>query len=86
MQYIIERRGGLAGLKASCVLDGDEIEPGDRTTLEHLLDGGEPLDEDPGADRYTYRVTRQSPTGTTTRDIPESAMPSTVASAVSVDI
>ena len=27
MQYIIERRGGLAGLKASCTLDGDALIP-----------------------------------------------------------
>ncbi|WP_292975579.1 protealysin inhibitor emfourin [Mycobacterium sp.] len=86
MQYFIERRGGLAGLKASCILDGDKLDPGDRTTLEQLLDGGEQLDVDSGADRYIYRITRHGPSGTTTREIPESAMPSTVARAVAVDI
>jgi hypothetical protein len=86
MQYIIERRGGLAGLKASCTLDGDALDPGDRETLEQLLDGDEPLGTDSGADRYTYRVTRQSSSGTTTREIPESVMPSTVASVVTADI
>jgi emfourin len=86
MQYIIERRGGLAGLQASCTLDGDALDPGDRETLEQLLDGDEPLGTDSGADRYTYRVTRQSSSGTTTREIPESVMPRTVASVVTADI
>jgi hypothetical protein len=86
VQYIIERRGGLAGLKASCTLDGDALDPEDRQTLEQLLDSEEPLQGDAGADRYTYRVTRQSPSGTKTREIPESAMPPTVANAVTVDI
>jgi hypothetical protein len=86
MQYIIERRGGLAGLKASCTLDGDALDPGDRETLEQLLDSAEPLAADCGADRYIYLVTRQSPSGTTTREIPESVMPQTVASVVTPDI
>ncbi|MGA7131405.1 MAG: protealysin inhibitor emfourin [Mycobacterium sp.] len=86
MQYIIERRGGFAGLKASCTVDGDALDPDDRETLEALLDSEEPLAADPGADRYTYVVTRESPTGTTTREIPESVMPRTVASVVTAEI
>jgi hypothetical protein len=86
MQYIIERRGGFAGLKASCTVDGDALDPDDRKTLEALLDSEEPLAGDPGADRYTYVVTRESPTGTTTREIPESVMPRTVASVVTAEI
>jgi hypothetical protein len=86
MQYFIERRGGLAGLKASCSLDGDALDPDDRATLERLLDSEEPLGADSGADRYTYLVTRHSTSGTTTREIPESVLPRTVASAVTPDI
>jgi hypothetical protein len=86
MQYIIERRGGFAGLKASCTVDGDALDPDDRETLEALLDSEEPLAADPGADRYTYVVTRESPTGTTTREIPESVIPPTVASVVTAEI
>jgi len=86
MQYIIERRGGFAGLKASCTVDGDALDPDDRETLEALLDSEQPLAADPGADRYTYVVTRESPTGTTTREIPESVMPRTVASVVTAEI
>ncbi len=76
----------MAGLKASCILDGDALDPGDRETLEQLLDSEEPLGADPGADRYTYLVTRQSSSGTTTREIPESVMPQTVASVVTADM
>jgi hypothetical protein len=86
MQYIIERRGGFAGLKASCTVDGDALDPGDRETLEALLNSDEPLAGDPGADRYTYVVTRESPSGRTTREIPESVMPLTVASVVTAEI
>jgi hypothetical protein len=86
MQYIIERRGGFAGLKPSCSIDGDALDPGDRETLEALLNSKEPLAGDPGADRYTYLVTRESPSGTTTREIPESVMPLTVVSVVTAEI
>jgi hypothetical protein len=86
MQYIIERRGGFAGLKASCSIDGDTLDPDDRETLETLLNSKEPLAGDPGADRYTYLVTRESPSGTTTREIPESVMPRAVASVVTAEI
>ena len=86
MQYIIERRGGFAGLKASCTVDGGTLDPDDRETLETLLNSKEPLAGDPGADRYTYLVTRESPSGRTTREIPESVMPRAVASVVIAEI
>ena len=86
MQYIIERRGGFAGLKVSCSIDGDTLDPDDRETLETLLNSKEPLAGDPGADRYTYLVTRESPSGRTTREIPESVMPRAVASVVTAEI
>jgi len=54
--------------------------------VEDLLDSKEPLATDPGADRYTYVVTRQNALGSTTREIPESVMPPTVASVVTPEI
>jgi hypothetical protein len=84
--YIIERRGGFAGLKASGSIDGDALDPDDRQILEALLDSEEPLASDPGADRYTYVVTRENAFGSTTREIPESVMPPTVASVVTLQI
>jgi hypothetical protein len=58
--YIIERRGGFAGLKASGRIDGDAMDPDDRHLLETLLDS--------------------------TREIPESVMPPTLASVVAPEI
>jgi hypothetical protein len=86
MQYIIERRGGFAGLKASCTVNGDALDPDDRETLEQLLESKEPLAGDSGADRYTYVVTRETAFGSITREIPESVMPRTVASVVTAEI
>jgi hypothetical protein len=85
-RYIIERRGGFAGLKASGTIDGDALNPDDRKTLEQLLDSEEPFARDSGADRYTYVVTRQNALGSTTREIPESVMPGAVASVVTAEI
>jgi hypothetical protein len=85
-RYFIERRGGFAGLKAAGSIDGDAMDPGDRQLLEDLLDSKEPFAKDPGADRYTYVVTRHNALGSTTREIPESAMPPTVASVVTAEI
>ena len=85
-RYIIERRGGFAGLKASGAIDGDALNPDDRETLEQLLDTEEPIAADPGADRYTYVVTRETELGSTTREIPESVIPAAVAEVVSPEI
>jgi hypothetical protein len=85
-RYIIERRGGLAGLKASGAVDGDALHPDDRRTLEQLFDSDEAFAPAPGADRYTYVVTRESASGSATREIPENVMPSAVASVVTPDI
>jgi hypothetical protein len=41
---------------------------------------------DPGADRYTYVVTRENASGSTTREIPESLMPNAAASCVTTEI
>jgi hypothetical protein len=85
-RYFIERRGGFAGLKASGTIDGDALNPNDRKTLEQLLDSEEPFAGDPGADRYTYLVTRENALGSTTREIPESVLPTAVASVVRAEI
>ena len=78
-EYIIERRGGLAGLSASGTVTADELGASDRASLDRVLDGDAPLPRDPGADRYTYVVTRRTASGETTREVPESMMPQAVA-------
>ena len=59
MQYFIERRGGLAGLKASCTLEGDALDPDDREKLEHLLDSEEPVER--GSRRRPLHLSRHPP-------------------------
>jgi hypothetical protein len=85
-RYIIERRGGFAGMKASGAVDSDALNPDDRQTMEQLLNSEEPLAADSGADRYTYLVTRETALGSTTREIPESVMPDAVAKVVTPQI
>ncbi len=85
-RYIIERRGGFAGLKASGAIDSDALSHDDRQALEKLIDSEETLAVDPGADRYTYVVTRQNASGSTTREIPESLMPTAAASVCETEI
>jgi emfourin len=85
-RYIIERRGGFAGLKASGAIDSAALSPDDCQTLEQLIDSEDTLAADPGADRYTYVVTRQNASGSTTREIPESLMPTAAASVCETEI
>jgi hypothetical protein len=85
-RYLIERRGGFAGLKATGAIDGDALSSDDRQTLEQLIDSEEVFAGDPGADRYTYVVTRKNALGSTTREIPESLMPAAAASVVKTEI
>lgn len=81
-EYVIERRGGLAGLPAAGQVPADALHPTDRSILDRLLDSEEPLPKDPGADRYTYVVTRRTASGDTRREVPESLLPQSVASVV----
>jgi hypothetical protein len=81
-EYIIERRGGIAGLTASGKVSADAVSESDRESLNRILDSKEPLPRDRGADRYTYVVTRRTASGETTREIPESMMPRSVARVV----
>ncbi len=81
-RYIIERHGGFAGLTAHGEVDGDALNPDDRARLDQLLESQQPLARDPGADRYTYVVTRKGPSGEVTREVPESLMPASAASLV----
>lgn len=81
-EYLIERRGGFAGLPAAGCLPADALQPRDRAELDRLLDSEAPLPSDPGADRYTYVVTRRTASGETRREVPESFLPHSVTSVV----
>jgi hypothetical protein len=86
IRYLIERRGGLAGITANGIIDADTLSLDDRHALEQLIDSGARIDPDPGADRYTYVVTREAAFGKTTREIPESLLPEAVVRAVTTEI
>ncbi|ORA77494.1 hypothetical protein BST28_17805 [Mycolicibacter kumamotonensis] len=81
-EYVIERRGGLAGLPAAGRVQADALEPDARAELDRLLDSAASLPRDSGADRYIYVVTRRTPAGETRREIPESLLPQSVTSLV----
>ena len=74
-RFIIERRGGIAGLKGRGSIAADELDQNDRETLKNLFKGGKRLPKDEGADRYTYTVTRESQAGRQTVEVPETLMP-----------
>ncbi|MEZ0385136.1 protealysin inhibitor emfourin [Mycobacterium sp. pW045] len=81
-EYVIERRGGLAGLPAAGRVQADALEPEARAELDRLIDSAASLPGDVGADRYIYVVTRRTPAGETRREIPESLLPQSVTSLV----
>ena len=74
-RFIIERRGGIAGLKGRGEIAADELDEGDREKLKELFKGGKRLPRDEGADRYIYTITRESESGRKTVEIPETLMP-----------
>ncbi len=81
-RFIIERRGGIAGLKGRGEIAADELDESDRETLKDLFKGGRKLPRDEGADRYVYTVTRVSVSGSKTVEIPETLIPRALARCV----
>lgn len=78
VEYLIDRRGGFTGLLASGTCTDQSLDPEARRALDGLLDSPGSLPGDPGADRFTYTVTRVSGSDRTTRAIPESLLPDAV--------
>ena len=78
----IERRGGIAGLKASGEVDCATLCAADRATLEALFGRRAPLPRSPGADRYIYTLTRQTARGAQKLEVPEHLLPEALAAAV----
>jgi len=81
-RFIVERRGGIAGLKGRGEIAADDLDDGDRQTLKNLFKGGKKLPRDEGADRYIYIVTFQSASGSKTLEIPETLIPRALARCV----
>ena len=78
----IERRGGFTGLPARGELDTASLSPADLAAVEALFRRKTPPPSSPGADRFTYKVTRQSDGGAQTMDVPEHLLPASLAEAV----
>lgn len=78
----IERRGGLAGLKATGEVDCTTLCAADRAALDALFERRTPLPRAPGADRFIYTLTRHTVQGTRTLEVPEHLLPEALATAV----
>ncbi len=87
MKLVVERTGGFAGLKRRGERDAADLSPAQRAALDLLVKdsalGKAAADQqssstpaqDPGADRFTYRVEIQDENGTRSITLPESKMP-----------
>lgn len=78
----IERRGGIAGLKATGEIDCRSLCAKDRAALDALFERRSPLERAAGADRYIYTLTRHSGRGIRKLEVPEHLLPEAVAAAV----
>jgi hypothetical protein len=86
MKLVVERTGGFAGLKRRGERNGEDLSPDQRAALDQLVAAsdqeknagkppGGPAEQDPGADRFTYRLEIQDENGTRSITLPESRMP-----------
>jgi hypothetical protein len=86
MKLVVERTGGFAGLKRRGERNGEDLSPEQRAALDQLVAasdqeksaGKQPggvAQQDPGADRFTYRLEIQDENGTRSITLPESRMP-----------
>ena len=78
----IKRSGGFTGLPASGKVDAGGLAPDEKAALDALFARKVPLPPAPGADRFTYSVTRSTPQGTKTIDVPEHLLPASLKNAV----
>ena len=85
----IERVGGLAGfggphLKSKGEVAISALSPQDRAAVDALFAGNRRASpEHPGAaDRFQYRLTRQTASGSETVEVPESSIPPALRSVV----
>jgi hypothetical protein len=82
----IERVGGVAGfggshLKGRGAVALSDLSVADRQTVEALFRHGGSAPP-PGADRYSYRITRQAASGSQTVVVPENAVPASLKNSV----
>jgi emfourin len=80
MKLTVERGGGFAGLNRRVERDGQDLSPEQHAALDRVIKdnatpSAQPLPQDAGADRFTYRLEIQDEKGTRSITLPESKMP-----------
>ncbi|MEI8146274.1 MAG: protealysin inhibitor emfourin [Alphaproteobacteria bacterium] len=78
----IERRGGFANLPASGEIDEELLTPADRKSVDELFAHKGRLPAAQGADRFSYRITREGAEGSKTIEVPEDRLPNALRGAV----
>jgi hypothetical protein len=81
-RILIERRGGIAGLRATGEIDCSALCAQDLATLDALFERRSPRQRAAGADRYIYILTRHSGRSIRKLKVPEYLLPEFVAAAV----
>ena len=83
----IERVGGMAGfghpgsrLRSTGQVDPSTLSSDDQASLDSLF--AQPPVRKPMPDAFRYRLTRSTPDGKQTVEVPESAVPASIADAV----
>jgi hypothetical protein len=87
----IERMGGIGGfggphLKSRGERSVDDLSPADKAAIDSLFASqgkARGMDDNPRMrDGFSYRLSRQTPTGTETVEVPESMVPAALVSSV----
>lgn len=83
----IERIGGLGGfggphLKSRGEYAVADLSKTDQAIVEKLFDGGSKAPTPGSADMFRYRITRPTPKGAQTIEVPESLVPAPLANSV----
>jgi hypothetical protein len=85
MRIFFERTGGFAGIKLKTLLDSSTLPPREARRLQRLLKQSGFFDlppvlesGEPGADRFSYRVTVETEDGEHTVEAVEPAIPGTM--------
>ena len=81
MKLVVERTGGFMGLRRRGERNVEDLSPEQRAALDKVLKEseqaapGRTTAQDPGADRFTYRLEVQDEKGTKSITLTESRMP-----------
>ncbi len=79
MKLTIERRGGIAGLKASFAAATDSLSPVQQEALARLLESPPAGAHAPGADRFHFKIIVDRPDGRREYEVGEDEMPDVLA-------